>query len=73
MYRYGTAQVQLNYNLTHAWNPMQNTMHDLAWNRALWSVIIINSRENIPHEQILSAMVTSIAAWFELMFVQKIY
>jgi len=35
----------------------------LTWNNALWSVVNINSTENIPHEQkMLSAMFTSITA-----------
>jgi len=57
--------VQLNYNFTHAWNPMQNTTRDLAWKYALWSVAKINFMENNSHEQhMLSAMVTSFATWF---------
>jgi len=29
------GMVQLNYNFTHAWNPMQNTTRDLTWKHAL--------------------------------------
>jgi len=64
--------VQLNYNFTHTWNPMQNTKRDLAWKYALWSVVNINSTENNPHEQhMLSAMVTSFATWFYVILVDK--
>jgi len=61
------STVQLNYNFIHAWNSMQNTTCDLAWNHALWSVVNKNSTENNPHEQkMLSPMVKSFSAWFHM-------
>jgi len=46
---------------------MQNTTHDLALNHALWSMVNKKSTENNPHEQMLSAIVTSFSTWFDMM------